>query len=76
MVIIFGCNYDKDIEGMLRQLQYGADKVIFTRSNSPRAVIPEELAEKFVEITDKMFQIAPNLSEALKLAKAPLTRKI
>ncbi|MFA5239343.1 MAG: folylpolyglutamate synthase/dihydrofolate synthase family protein, partial [Phycisphaerae bacterium] len=34
MVIIFGCNNDKDAAGMLDKLQYGADKVIFTRSNS------------------------------------------
>ncbi|MHC4076792.1 MAG: bifunctional folylpolyglutamate synthase/dihydrofolate synthase, partial [Planctomycetota bacterium] len=27
MVVIFGCNRDKDISGMLEKLQYGADKV-------------------------------------------------
>ena len=31
---------DKDVEGMLRQLQYRADKVIFTRSNSAKAMSP------------------------------------
>jgi len=36
MVVIFGCNVDKDIKGMLNQLQYGADKMIFTRSNSAK----------------------------------------
>jgi dihydrofolate synthase/folylpolyglutamate synthase len=75
MVIIFGCNSDKDIDGMLRQLQYGADKVIFTRSNSPRAVSPEELAERFVEISDKMFQTATSLGEALRLAKSAVSKE-
>ncbi len=36
MVVIFGCCEDKDVEGMLRELQYGADKVIFTGVKSPR----------------------------------------
>ncbi|MCK5174173.1 MAG: bifunctional folylpolyglutamate synthase/dihydrofolate synthase, partial [Planctomycetes bacterium] len=50
MIVIFGCNADKDVDGMLTQLQYGADKVIFTRSSSPKAVSPHELAEKYTEI--------------------------
>jgi dihydrofolate synthase / folylpolyglutamate synthase len=75
MVIIFGCNGDKDVDGMLRQIQYGADKVIFTRSSSPRAMPPEELAEKFVEISDKMFQTASNLGEALRLAKSAVGKE-
>ncbi|MHC4316772.1 MAG: bifunctional folylpolyglutamate synthase/dihydrofolate synthase [Planctomycetota bacterium] len=40
MVMIFGCNSDKDVKGMLNQLQYGADKVIFTRSKSAKAMFP------------------------------------
>ncbi len=75
MVIIFGCNSDKDVDGMLRQLQYGADKVIFTRSSSPRAMSPEELAERFVEISDKMYQTSPNLGEALRLAKSAVGKE-
>jgi len=68
MVVIFGCNNDKDIEGMLRQLQYGADKVIFTRSNSPKAVSPQDLADMYTEICGKMCQTAVSLGEALRLA--------
>lgn len=68
MVVIFGCNCDKDIEGMLRRLQYGADKVIFTRSNSTKAMSPEVLGEMYAEISDKMYQVSSNLGEALRLA--------
>lgn len=75
MVIIFGCNRDKDVDGMLRQLQYGADKIIFTKSNSPRAMLPEELAERFTEISDKMQQTAVNLTEALRLAKSAVDKE-
>jgi len=69
MVVIFGCNSDKDIEGMLGQLRYGADKVIFTRSSSPKAMAPNELAEMYSEICGKMCQTASSLGQALALAK-------
>lgn len=73
MVMIFGCCEDKDIEGMLRELQYGADKVIFTRVKSPRAVQPDELAARYTEICGKMCQVAPNLEEAIRIASSAVT---
>ncbi|MBN2131396.1 MAG: bifunctional folylpolyglutamate synthase/dihydrofolate synthase, partial [Sedimentisphaerales bacterium] len=54
MVVIFGCCSDKDVAGMLTQLQYGADKVIFTRIKSPRSVYPEDLAQQYTELCGKM----------------------
>ncbi len=70
MVVIFGCNSDKDVEGMLHELRYGADKVIFTRSNSAKAMSPEELADMYTEMCGKMCQTATTLGEALRLAKS------
>lgn len=75
MVVIFGCNSDKDVRGMLEKLQYGADKVIFTRSNSPRAASPEDLAEMYTEICGKMCQTAPSLGPALQIAKSAVSRE-
>jgi dihydrofolate synthase/folylpolyglutamate synthase len=75
MVVIFGCNNDKDIRGILENLQYGADKVIFTRSNSPKAASPQELADMYTEICGKMCQTALGLGEALALAKGAVTRE-
>ncbi|OHB84235.1 MAG: hypothetical protein A2Z38_01805 [Planctomycetes bacterium RBG_19FT_COMBO_48_8] len=75
MVVIFGCNSDKDIRGMLEKLQYGADKVIFTRSNSPKAVPPDELAEMYTEICGKMCQTAASLGQALWLAKSAVSKE-
>jgi len=75
MVVIFGCNNDKDVRGMLEKLQYGADKVIFTRSNSPKAVPPEELAEMYTEICGKMCQTAASLGQALQLAKSAVSKE-
>jgi dihydrofolate synthase/folylpolyglutamate synthase len=75
MVVIFGCNNDKDIRGMLEKLQYGADKVIFTRSNSPKAASPEDLAEMYTEICGKMCQTAASLGQALQLAKSAVSKE-
>jgi dihydrofolate synthase/folylpolyglutamate synthase len=75
MVVIFGCNSDKDVKGMLHQLQYGADKVIFTRSKSAKAISPEDLAETYTEMCGKMCQSATTLGEALRLAKSAVDRE-
>jgi dihydrofolate synthase/folylpolyglutamate synthase len=75
MVVIFGCGQDKDIRGMLEQLQFGADKAIFTRSNSPKAVFPQELADMYTEICGKMCQTAMSLTEALRIASSAIGRE-
>lgn len=74
MIVIFGCGSDKDVRGMLEQLQYGADKVIFTRSNSPKAIYPEELAEMYTEICGKMCQTAVNIRQAVQIAGNAIAR--
>jgi dihydrofolate synthase/folylpolyglutamate synthase len=75
MVVIFGCNSDKDVDGMLHELQYGADKIIFTRSNSPKAKSPQDLADMFSEHSTKMCQVASSLGEALQLANSAVSRE-
>ena len=75
MVMIFGCNSDKDVKGMLNELRYGADKVVFTRSNSAKAMSPEDLAEMYTEMCGKMCQSATTLGEALRLAKSAVDKE-
>jgi len=75
MVVIFGCNSDKDVRGILNELQYGADKVIFTRSNSPKAMFPQDLAEMYTEICGKMCQTAMSIREAVRIAKSAISRE-
>ena len=60
---------------MLDQIQLGADKVIFTSVDSPRAADPSELAATYVERSGKMAQVAPTLSEALQIARSAVTRE-
>ncbi|MHC4175370.1 MAG: bifunctional folylpolyglutamate synthase/dihydrofolate synthase [Planctomycetota bacterium] len=75
MVVIFGCNNDKDVTGMLRELQYGADKVIFTRNNSAKAMSSQDLADIYTEICGKMYQTSASLGEALQLAKSAVSKE-
>ena len=75
MVVIFGCSADKDIEGMLSQLQLGADKVIFTTAATPRSVDPHELHTRFSEKSQKMAQVGETLQEAYQIACKSVTRE-
>lgn len=76
LVLVFGCAQDKDINGMLKQIALGADKVIFTRAkNNPRAVEPEELWAKFNDLSGKMAQTAASLEEAITLANRAVSRE-
>jgi dihydrofolate synthase/folylpolyglutamate synthase len=75
LILIFGCGQDKDVNGMLKQVALGADKIIFTKARTnPRAMEPESLVHRFAELSGKMAQAAPNLDEAIRLAGRAVTR--
>ncbi len=75
MAVVFGCSEDKDVDGMLKHIALGADKVIFTRAKgNPRALDPHELAERFSELSGKMSQVEDTLPEALKTAARAVAR--
>ncbi|MCK4849943.1 MAG: bifunctional folylpolyglutamate synthase/dihydrofolate synthase [Phycisphaerae bacterium] len=73
MVVIFGCCVDKDVSNMLRRVRQGADKVIFTRSSSPRSADPEELANMYSSLGG-MCQATDSFPEALRQAYAAISR--
>ena len=75
MVVIFGCAADKDIDGMLDQVIRGADKVIFTMADHPRAADSKGLAEMYEERSSKTAQVAAGLPEALGIAKNAVSRE-
>lgn len=75
LVVIFGCALDKRVDEMLTEIDRGADKVIFTRSeNNPRAAEPEELAKRYQSISDTMAQTSPSLKEAINTAARAVGR--
>lgn len=76
MVLIFGCAADKDIEGMMRELATGADKVIFTRAaGNLRAADPHDLARCYDEVCGRVAQVAGTLEEALRTADSAVSRE-
>ncbi len=75
MVVIFGCHKDKDVSGMIRRIQLGADKIIFTSTGSPRSADPAELAAEYTERTGKMTQVAKTLEQAMHIALGAISRE-
>ena len=75
MVVIFACHRDKDISGMIKRLQLGADKMIFTSTGTPRSAEPAELAAQYMEISGKMTQVADTLDEAMQIALRAVSRE-
>ncbi len=75
MVVIFGCSADKDVDGMLAQLQLGADKVIFTTAATSRSIDPHELHTRFVEKSQKMAQVGDTLEAAYEIACKSVSRE-
>ncbi len=69
MVVIFGCNADKNVEGMIDKIGLGADKIIFTQcATNKRAVHPDRLRELYIERHGHMAQVIPDLKEAMQTA--------
>jgi len=75
MVVIFACHKDKDAEGMIRRIQIGADKMIFTRTESSRSAEPAELAASYTEHSGKMAQVAESLDDAMQIALGAVGRE-
>lgn len=74
MVVIFGCRRDKDIRGMVRAIQLGADKIIFTRTSSTRSADPQELAAEYAEQSGRNAQVTQRLDEAMQIALSAVGR--
>ena len=75
MVVIFACQKDKDIPGMIQRIQLGADKVIFTTTGSPRSAEPGELAAQYIEHSGKMAQVGKTLDDAVRIAMGAISRE-
>lgn len=74
LTILIGLSEDKDIDGILAEIVTFADRIIFTRSDNPRAVSPSELAKRAHALCNKDYQTVNNIENALaevkRIAKA------
>lgn len=69
LIVVFGCASDKDIDGMLNQLDRGADKVLFTKAlGNARAMDPDELLQRFASGHHVMAESKPCIKEAINAA--------
>jgi dihydrofolate synthase / folylpolyglutamate synthase len=67
LILVLGISADKDIKGICRQLRGLADKVILTRSNSPRAAAFESMAG-YLKGAD--LYLSRSVKEAKKIAES------
>ena len=69
LILVIGLSADKDIEGVLREITYAADELIFTRTNNPREAEPKQLALIANRSYSKEPMVIENIDEALREAK-------
>ncbi len=63
--LIFGVSDDKDVKGIVEQLEPLADKVILTRSRNPRALDPEKVLAPY--FGHKTHAVTSSVEEALNI---------
>jgi len=68
-VLVLGISSDKEIEAIGRRLCPLAEKVIFTKADSPRAMDPKELASRLGRFCNKYY-ISYDINDAALFAKA------
>jgi dihydrofolate synthase/folylpolyglutamate synthase len=67
--IVLGVSADKDVEAIIRELSPLAERIIFTRADSPRALEPELLAQKAAFLRNRHY-LCYDIKDALKFANA------
>jgi dihydrofolate synthase/folylpolyglutamate synthase len=68
---VFAASGDKDVSGMLAELEPLLDEIVVTRNSSERSLDPDETAELAAEIFgEDRVQSAPRLDDAIEAAVA------
>lgn len=71
VVIVLSAMQDKDVRGMLTELDPVADEVVITRNSSPRAMALDELARLAADIVgEDRLRVEPRLDDAVEVAVA------
>lgn len=69
LVLIIGLNTDKDARAVLRALTPVATAIVATRSTSPRATTPNDMARLVRRATRRPVEVAGNIGAALRIAR-------
>ena len=69
-VAIIGALDDKDVEGVIHELQRGVDRFVAVTANSPRAIDAEVLAQRIANASGKPCLEAESIASALEFAEA------
>ncbi len=71
LVIVLGVMRDKDVRGILTELEPVVDEVVVTASSSPRAMNVDKLADVAGEVIgEKRLRVKPRLADAIETAVA------
>ena len=70
LVLVIGINTDKDARAVLRPLARIASAIVATRSSSPRATAPADVARAARRATRRPVDVAPDIGGALAIARA------
>ena len=73
LILIIGVSADKNVDGILEEIVPHAAEVIFSQSDSPRAVPAETLSERSMDLCGKSGTVQPIPAEALRVARALAT---
>ena len=69
LVAVIGVLSDKDVRGLLRELEPVVEEVVLTRNSSPRAMDPDELAALAKDIFGaERIVVEPRLDDAVETA--------
>lgn len=66
--LVFGISEGKDMAGMAKNLFPLAERIFFTRADTPRAMLPEKMKKYFPEYEDRSVATF-NVREAVELAR-------
>jgi dihydrofolate synthase/folylpolyglutamate synthase len=71
LVVVLSVMRDKDVRGILTELEPVADEIVVTRNSSPRAMDPDELAGLARDVVgEDRLRVEPRLDDAVELAVA------
>jgi dihydrofolate synthase/folylpolyglutamate synthase len=68
LILVFAVSQDKDVRGMLSELEPCASRIILTRAQNPRSLKPEVI-QRFIKTRSKSVILTESSAQALQVAQ-------